>query len=327
MVRALEERGHRCTLFLYDTNSDDVERHEPVIRSYWPDMKAEIRSARPSIGGVDAVVASAWASAHVAERRTDAQVPRFYFIQDYEPYFYPRGYLYELAQDSYSLGFTHIALGEMVRKSLVHELSLEPATTIPFGCDTDMYGLLKADGAAATPTAARGGVVLYAKTDVHRRGYLLAKAGLELFHQMHPEQEIHVVGDHVTGWRIPVTAHGSLRPQELNALYNRCSAGLALSFTNISLAAEELMAAGCVPVVNDSDLAKADLASPGVLWARATPTGIAGALARIVEHPHPELQAREVAALPRKGWGISQQRFSSFIESSLTAARVNSWTV
>ena len=42
----------------------------------------------------------------------------------------------------------------------------------------------------------------------------------------------------------PAVNHGRITPAELAALYNRCTAGLTLSFTNVSLVPDELLACG-----------------------------------------------------------------------------------
>lgn len=313
MVEGLERRGHSCTLFLYDVNSDDVARHEEVIRRCWPGMKAAIKSATPRIDGVDAVVASSWATAHVVASRVAAPIRCFYFVQDYEPYFYPRGSLYTFAEQSYRLGLAVIALGDMVATRLQLESGIEAALTVPFGCDTEVYRLMDEPG----PAGPRRGVVFYAKRSTDRRGYLLAKLALERFHEIHPDEEIHIYGDHVEHWRIPVTNHGSLPPQELNQLYNRTKAGLVMSFTNISLAAEELLAAGCTPVLNDSILARADLPGHGAVWARPTPAGLASALSSIVES---RARASSPAPQVRPGWGQTQAMVADFIESACKGA-------
>ncbi|MCB5283018.1 MULTISPECIES: glycosyltransferase family 1 protein [Micrococcaceae] len=306
MVEGLERRGHSCTLFLYDVNADDVARHEEVIRRCWPGMKAAIRSATPSIDGVDAVVASSWQTAHVVASRVRGPIRLFYLVQDYEPYFYPRGSLYTLAEMSYHLGLELIALGDMVAAQLQHESGIVPALTVPFGCDTGVYRIL--EDARGRP---RSGVVFYAKRNTDRRGYVLGKLALELFHHMHPEVEIHVYGDRVANWRIPVTSHGNLLPVELNELYNRTKAGLVMSFTNISLAAEELLAAGCRPVLNDSAMAQADLPGAGAVWARPTPAALAGALSLLVAGP-------EWKAAPgvRQGWDHTQAMVADSLESA-----------
>ncbi|ADX75034.1 hypothetical protein Asphe3_39460 [Pseudarthrobacter phenanthrenivorans Sphe3] len=310
MVEMAEQRGHQCTLFLYDRNSDDVHRHEAIIRRHWKNLKADIRSATTGMDGMDAVIASSWGSAHVVASRAPKTANKFYFIQDFEPYFYPRGALYTFAEDTYRFGFTNIVLGEMVASRLRAEIGIEPDTVVPFGCDDGEYRLLRRDG-ASTP---RAGVVYYAKRSVDRRGYLLAKLALERFHHDHPEHEIHVFGDRVSGWSVPVTNHGSLTPRDLNVLYNRTIASLTFSFTNISLVAEELMAAGNVPVLNDHDFAQADLFAPYAMWTRPNPAAMARALSAAVTAPDIEERARLLNASARRGWTTTAVTVSETIE-------------
>ncbi|MGP0221234.1 glycosyltransferase family 1 protein [Paenarthrobacter sp. NCHU4564] len=312
MVQGMEERGHRCALFLYDRNSDDVSRHAAVIRKHWPLMEAEIRSVAEGFHGMDAIVASSWPTAYAAAAHGSRHLHSFYFIQDYEPYFYPRGTLYALAENSYRLGFTNIALGGMIGAVMKSELGMEPAASVPFACDTRTYRLL--EGPEGAPT--RHGVVYYAKRAVDRRGYLLAKLALEQFHAMHPDQEIHIYGDSITGWSIPVHNHGNLPPGDLNRLYNSTVAGLALSFTNISLVPEELLAAGNVPVLNESAFAAQVLKDPEVIWAPATPSGLAGALARAVEANDIQDRASRIAARRRLDWRVSTDAFAEVLESA-----------
>lgn len=310
MVEAAEQRGHECTLLLYDRNSDDVARHESVIRRYWPNIRAGIRSATGETGGMHALVASSWGTAHVVASRAPSTVKCFYFIQDYEPYFYPRGALYALAEDTYRFGFTNIALGEMVASRLRDELGIIADATVPFGCDTSTYRLLPRDSASAP----RAGIVYYAKRSVDRRGYLLAKLALEIFHVQHPEHEIHIFGDTVTDWSIPVTNHASMSPSELNALYNRTIASVALSFTNISLVAEELMAAGNMPIMIDHPFPRADLSAPETSWMPATPDAIAHGLSAAVSSPDIDDRARQIAQSVRRTWRLPSVLVSQVIE-------------
>ncbi|WP_320536991.1 glycosyltransferase family 1 protein [Pseudarthrobacter sp. IC2-21] len=311
MVEEAEQRGHNCTLFLYDKNSDDVSRHEAVIRQHWKNLKATICSATSGMAGMDAIVSSSWGAAHVVASRAPATANRFYFIQDFEPYFYPRGALYAFAEDTYRFGFTNIALGNMIAARLRAEIKIDPDVVVPFGCDDVQYTLLPRN----SEDAPRSGVVFYAKRMVDRRGYLLARLALEKFHKQHPEHEIHVVGDRVSNWSIPITNHGSVTSTDLNVLYNRTIASLVLSFTNISLIPEEVMAAGNVPVVNDHEFSRAVLSSPHVIWAKPTPDAIARALSAAVTAPDIEGRASLLGARGARGWTATAALVTDTIES------------
>ena len=299
MIQALEQAGHTCVLFLYDRHHGRLEHHADVVARSWPWVRAEVRDAADGIDGIDACVATSWPSAHVLARRGGADLHRLYFIQDYEPFFFPRGSEYELAADTYRFGFTNIALGHMVQDRLRDELGVA-SRLVPFSCDSTVYSL--------SNQGPRSGIVFYSKPDVDRRGYLLGTLALEQFHRRHPEQPIHVYGDPMPGVSFPVVRHDRLTPEALNALYNRTIAGLAMSFTNISLVAEEMLAAGNIPVVPDSSDARADLPNEQVAWSAPTPTALADALSRAVETTDQSAQAIDAAASARTdNWGLAGQ--------------------
>lgn len=306
MVEAVERAGHSCVLFLYDRYGGDLRIHEQVIRGWWPDIRAEVRDAREGIDGVDVGIASSWESAHVLASRGLSPMRRLYFIQDYEPYFYPHGSTYTMAEDSYRFGFRCIALGEMVAEVLRREIGILPDVT-EFGCDTSRYRPL--------PGYERTGVVLFARPDSPRRGFWLACLALQRFHELHPEVEIHVYGSNGGALPFPATQHGRLTPNELNELYNSCIAGLAMSFTNISLVAEEMLAAGTIPVINDSAHSRADLPNANAAWAAPTPSALASALSAAVTRPDRAGVARAASESVRRfGWTKAQADILRIIE-------------
>lgn len=309
MVRAAERAGHRCVLFLYDRYGGDIRAQERVIREWWPDLAAEVRNASDGIEGVDATVASSWESAHVLARRGTSPMRRLYFIQDYEPYFYARGALYALAEDSYRFGFRCIALGEMIAGLLRSEIGVDPDVT-EFGCDTTVYHPL--------PERERTGVVFFARPDFPRRGYWLARLALQRFHQDHPDQQIHFYGEKVDGLPFPTTQHGRLTAEQLNELYNSCIAGLVLSFTNISLVPEEMLAAGAIPVMNDAEHARVVLQNEHAVWAAPTPNRLAAALGDVVTRPAVAQTAREASASVNGfGWSRAQADIVRIIEDEV----------
>lgn len=309
MVEAVERAGHKCELFLYDRYGGNMGAHEKVIREWWPNLKAGVHDVADGISGIDAAVASSWDTAHILARRGTSPMRRLYFIQDFEPFFYARGSMYSLAEDSYRFGFRSIALGEMVADLLRSEVGVSPDVT-EFGCDTSVYRLL--------PDRKRTGVVLYAKPDVPRRGFWLARLALRQFHERHPEVDIHLYGSVVKGLPFPAVQHGRLTPTELNELYNSSIAGLAMSFTNISLVAEEMLAAGVTPVVNDSPNSRADLVNDSVSWAAPTPNGIADALSAAVTRADTAHAAHQAATSVRQfGWTKAQADVVRIIENEV----------
>jgi len=310
MMEADKTQGLRNTLLFYDRYASDHTRNAAVVRESWPWLECGIEPIGDDLSGFDAVVASSWQTAHAAASRRVAGQALVYFAQDFEPYFFPRGALYALAEDSYRLGLRNVALGEMVASLLRSDVGV-PVTHVPFGCDTDTYRLLE-------PARDRAGVLFYAKRGNDRRGHRLAVLALEIFSRMRPDQPIHVYGDAAENLPFPAIAHGSLSPDALNALYNTVVAGFALSFTNISLVAEEMLAAGVVPVVNDSPLARADLANEHARWAEATPHALAQALADAVSAAEEPGYARAVAgSVTTPTWSRTGAMLADVIRSEI----------
>ncbi|GAA1954028.1 hypothetical protein GCM10009776_14920 [Microbacterium deminutum] len=313
MMESARAVGFDNTLLFYDRHNGDFDHYAHIVRTSWPWLVADIHPVEAKITGFDAVVATSWPTAHVLARR-GVEGKRIYFIQDYEPYFMPRGSEYAYAEDSYRFGFRNIALGNMVHDLLASELGVT-SDLVPFGCDTQTYRL--------EPHGPRSGIVFYAKRGNDRRGYQLAMRALELFHSDHPNVPIHAYGEVVTTESFPVVNHGSVSPDQLNLLYNSVIAGLALSFTNISLVAEELLAAGVVPIINDTKLARADLANPYAVWANATPRALADALGTAVTHPaRDSIAAAAAATVVGRSWGPTGRLVATVIAEEVGARLV-----
>jgi len=318
MVAALAARGHKCTIALYDPRGSEPARHRERIAEGWPWLgvgrDVQVVDVGDGLAGFDSVVASSWQTAHVAAGRAAGRSRLFYFVQDFEPYFYPRGAFYALAEDTYHFGMTNIALGRMVAECL--DAIGAPYELVPFGCDTSAYRRM--------PGAARDGVSAYLRVMNDRRGYLLIRAALERFHALRPEQAIHVYGDDVTDWRIPVVSHGRLTPAELNRLYNSVHGGLAMSFTNVSLVAGEMLAAGAVPVQNDNRLARLDLEHPDAVWAAPDPASLAQALADVVDRSLAAGGRRELSDFTPVGWEATQTAVAGILEGTAGSAAFRS---
>jgi len=119
------------------------------------------------------------------------------------------------------------------------------------------------------------------------------------------------------------TDHGLLTPDQLNQLYNRCIAGLALSATNVSLVPHEMLASGCIPVVNDAEQNRVVLDNSEVAYAPATPFELADALSALVERPQAErAAAAEAAAASVQGasWAHAGAQVESIVRRVVRAA-------
>ena len=276
LIKHLEQEGHLCRIYLYDVHGGDAIYYDSRIREYFPWFTGEVNDIGDGMADAHAVVATSWPTAYPVYN-DPCRGTRFYLVQDFEPWFYPVGGRSVLAENTYRMGFHGITAGRYLAAKLRAEYGMR-ADGFPFGCDTEQYRLLKSSGV-------RDGIVFYAKPHAPRRAFELGLMALHLFAEHHPDLKIHFYGDRIG--RLPFLSfpfidHGVIEPQKLNCIYNGCFAGLSLSMTNVSLVPHEMLAAGCIPVVNEAEQNRVVLENPFVRYALPTPQALAGALAEVV---------------------------------------------
>lgn len=286
MVAALEQAGHTCVVYLQDQHGWEIEQHRRTIRAWWPWVHAEVRDLADGIADAHAIVATGWGSAYPI-LASPAKGARCYFVQDFEPSFYPTGSEALLAEATYRFGFHGITAGRWLAQRLQRDYGMQ-AEHFDFGCDLETYGL----DASLDGERERTGVCYYCRPSTPRRAFELAVIALDLFAARHPEVDIHLYGEPAPALPFRAIDHGLMTPRQLGALYNRCIAGLSLSATNVSLVPHELLAAGCIPVVNDAEHNRLVLDNPHVAYTPATPFDLSNALCELVEQSPAERVAR-----------------------------------
>ena len=130
----LEQAGHRCILYLREEDGWDIAQHAAIIRSWWPWVKAEIRSVADGIEDAHAIFATAWETAYPV-LVSPARGKRFYLVQDFEPSFYPAGSASLLAEATYRFGFHGVTAGPVAGRDAAPRLRRSPADHFDFGRD------------------------------------------------------------------------------------------------------------------------------------------------------------------------------------------------
>jgi glycosyltransferase involved in cell wall biosynthesis len=271
VIRYLEANGYRNRVYFYNVYSADEFYYKSILRDHY-DFHGEVASTDEGMKDAHAVIATSWQTAYPSFNSHCAG-KRFYFVQDFEPYFYPVGSLSVLAENTYRMGFHGISMGSCFANKLSTQFGMA-VDSVEYGCDTSRYSLLSG--------TKRSGVVFYARRDAPRRGFELGVLTMQLFAARHPDIDIHVYGAKLGKLPFRCIDHGRITPEKLNQLYNICYAGLTLSFTNVSLVALEMLAAGCIPIVNDSAEVRTDLHSPFVHYALPYPSSLVSALESVI---------------------------------------------
>lgn len=290
VIRYLEAHGYRNRVYFYDVYRADQRYYASIARNYYG-FHGEIADVTEGMKDAHAVVATSWQTAYpVFNSRCAGK--RFYFVQDFEPYFYPAGSYSVLAENTYRMGFHAITAGRWLAQKLRAEFEME-ADAFDFGCDTTHYYRQESQ------RIRRSGVVFYARPEAARRGFELGLLALEMFSARNPDIEIHFYGEKIPGLRFRATNHGRVPPEQLNQIYNQCYAGLSLSLTNVSLVPHEMLAAGCIPVVNDAAHNRTVLDNPFVRYVSPRPEALAAELEALVTKVDFESMSRAAAASVR----------------------------
>ncbi len=318
-MKFLEDAGHRLTVYLYAPQRypkfvlDDVRRmlHET---SAYPDLDAELLRYDPTTGfgeGYDAVFASDWENSYAAYRFGGA-AKRFYFVQDFEPAFFPASTEYVLAENSYRLGFHGFTAGHWLAGKLIADYGMT--------CDAYEYA---ADSAFyhRTNTERRSEVIFYARPPTPRRATEFGLLALMELHRRRPEVVIHLAGWDMSGYDVPFpyVNHAALDIARLNEIYNRCAAALVFSLTDMSLLPMEAMASGTVPVVNDGPNTRGVLDSPFMEYVPMSPKAIADRLEAVIDRPDQvERSERMAASVADSSWTGLGERFAGQFEKAMT---------
>lgn len=311
----MEAAGHTVRIYLYST-ADPTNAEQARVRV---ERSSSYNTVRASIekypdngipGDVDAVFATGWETAY-RSFRDSSNARRFYFVQDFEPLFYPTGSEAILAENTYRFGFIGITAGEWLARKLRDEYGMR-TSTFSFGAERSNYSL--------TNSARRAGVFFYARPETPRRGFEIGAMALDLFSREKPNSPIILAGQDLRRLRLPF-AHenpGNMQVGELNEVYNRCAAGLVLSLTNMSLLPLELLSAGVIPVVNDAPNNRLVSNNPYIEYSDAMPRALADRLIAIVDREDQVAHAAAAAAsVSDATWAQSGAQFMTAFEAGL----------
>ncbi|MBX4197080.1 hypothetical protein KW801_00805 [Candidatus Saccharibacteria bacterium] len=266
----------------------------------WIDSADEMKEA-------DGLLPTSWETAYPAYNFTGL-AKRFYFIQDFEPFFYPAGSLYTLAENTYKFGFYGLTAGNWLSTKLRKDYGM-PTDHYDFGSEASLYSY--------TNAKPRKEIMFYARPYTERRGFEIGIMALGLFHNKHPEFVINMVGYDISSYKIPFPYINlkTLELEQLNDLYNRCAAGLVMSFTNMSLLPLELLASGTIPIVNDGENNVLVSDNKYIAYTAADPDSIARALSEVVTRKDlPNYAKRASESLKAVSWDEAGKKFVSIIE-------------
>lgn len=316
LTRGLEAAGYEVHFYIFgDTHYVSDSEATAAMRSGYFPLRASVHTGVAQMRPAEVCIASSWETAY-AVRDFDACRRKLYFVQDYEPSFFPAGTEMVLAENTYRFGFECICAGPWLAQRM-REYG-NRAEHFDLAYDPEVY------------SPGRGGyrrnrVLFYARPQTPRRGTGLGLAALALLKRRRPEVEVILYGSDDVSYEVPFefTPGGILRERELAELYRGATVGLSVSLTNYSLVPQEMLACG-LPVV-EMDLPSLRAAYPsesaGLRLAPPDPERIADALDSLLSLSDVEVRrARNAAAdlVGRLSWARAEERLLDFVKAEGT---------
>ena len=316
-IQALENAGHKCCVILDLDNTSGTTSHIKAVMEGYPVTEAENNMQwlydikKQDLNKYDGIFATSWETAY-SSYGLPTNVERFYFVQDFEPYFYPVGSLYYLAENTYKFGFFGITAGKWLAKKLGEEYSMD-VDSYDFASEKSIYKI--------TNKKPRKSILFYARPYTERRGFEMGVLALEIFHAKHPDYKILFAGWDTSNYDIPFPYENlkTLEIEELNNIYNQCIAGLILSYTNMSLLPLEIMASGAIPVVNDAPNNRLVSNNKFIAYSENSPHALAAKLSEVVTRKNSVSYSESAAESVRiNSWEDSQIKFEKIVSSRMS---------
>lgn len=314
-IRYLELEGHTCRIYFHNPGEfSTVESVRAVMGDSFPSVKAPMKWLKQDaeMADADAIFATSWETAYTVYN-SSVNAKKMYFVQDFEPYFYPTGSFSILAENTYKMGLRGITAGGWLKQKLNKDYGMT-TDAFWFGSDSGVYSFKQ--------QKQRKEIVFYARPYTERRAFELGILTLDLFHRKHPDYTINFIGWDVSQYDIPFTYKnlGILDPSELNDVYNRCSASLVMSLTNMSLLPLELLSSGCIPVVNEGDNNRLVSDNKYIAYSATDAVSLATKLSEVVTKKDLfEYSMKASKSVKDLSWDESGKHFVKLVEKSIKA--------
>jgi len=264
IIRHLENFGHRCTIWIDRpiTHHLTDAAYQDIVR-YFQCVGADVRFVQngfyDAVG--DAAIATGWATAYVVQA-AQGFTGKFYFVQDYEPEFYPTGTERYFAGRSYSFDLDCICASPWLEQRMRDRHGLW-SRSFHLAYDHTIYGMYRNKPDFKRRLSHENGrrkIAVYAREHTERRCVHLAVLALARLAADRDDFEVHFFGQENLSFQtanFSAFNHGILSAEKLAQLYNECDLALCFSATNYSLVPQEMMACGLPLVELDTESTRA----------------------------------------------------------------------
>lgn len=275
-VNALLRAGYDCDIYVEDDNVSTAQMVKDKINEYYEPCEAGVYVGIRMRKDYDIVFATGWQIVEFV-RNVPAR-HKAYFIQDFEPWFFPMGDQYIITENSYRYGFMPVTIGKWLAHKMLAEYN-NPVEYFDFGADLKVYKKLE-------HIEKENAICFVYQPEKSRRCDYIGLKALRIVKTLRPDIQIYLYGSNMPATFDFECQNLNIIPiEKCNELYNKCKVGVCMSASNPSRIPFEMMAAGLPVVEMHKENNIYDMPDGGVLLARTTPEAIASAIIYLVDHP------------------------------------------
>lgn len=314
-ILGLEARGIECRVIIcldgipHYAKETEAQLHNNICEWYGP-FQGHVYY-QDDMPQAEITVATGWQTAYLVNQFRGTG-HKCYFVQDFEPHFFPVGAEAAFAEQTYKFGFTGVTAGSWLSELLRSKYGM---TTFPMSFSYDKSLYYKRERRNKDITR----ILCYVRAHTARRGWELMDLALEIINERDPSIEFILAGGAVDLSNSSYTAFnpGSVPVQELGDLYSQTDLAVILSFTNLSLLPLEVMSCGVPVITNKGSNVEWLLSEGGAIFSEPTPTAIADAVIKTLSLSKDEYQAvadKGLAFAQSTSWDKQFDRLASVFE-------------
>lgn len=303
-VNLLNNNGYKCDIYVKDDVEDSSEDIKKQINEYYMKCNSDVYKGWNTTKKYDIAFATSWDTVLPVKKLKVKE--KFYFVQDFEPWFFSMSDNYLLAESTYSEKFKTITIGKWLSYKLNKEFNAE-CSYFSFCADLDTYkkeNIKKENAICAIFQPSKG-----------RRCANLLISALKIVNELNPNIKIYLYGSEkqkIDG--LNITHLGIVSPKKLNELYNKCKIGISMSSSNPSRIPFEMMASG-LPVIElyrENNLY--DLPDDCTILSESTPESLAGSILELFDDENKRIKMSNMALKFMKKYPL-EKGYEEFLTS------------
>lgn len=243
-ISLLEKMGLHNRIYLFaSTRFASDEEFRSFLKEYYSSTltsdSVEAYNSTESMTYAHATLATGWQTAYFVRRFNNTD-EKFYFVQDFEPCFFPLGSEYLFAENTYKFGFKGITAGGWLKDKLHDEYGMETGS-FGFSYDKELYNPKEKHDDVQR-------LFFYARPVTPRRSFELGLLALNEIYKKKPNIKVVFAGWDISNYKIPFEHlnAGCVKLEELSELYAQCDICIVMSTSNLSLLPLEVMASNSV---------------------------------------------------------------------------------